>query len=162
MCVRGTPAASDPQDPEYNDGSILDGSLVVDMPLYRVPLDGISVGDPEPLFETIPSLADLRDPVSHRVSNQCLCVTCGPMAVVMVDLVASSSPYVFTTVGTLPDSVRPAAFPTSENVICSTLVYRGSGNAGGMLQVTGEGVVRVYTPSADKYYSGQIVFPLAR
>lgn len=80
----------------------------------------------------------------------------------MVDFVASSSPHVFTTVGTLPDDIRPAAFPTPETEICSTLVYRGSGNAGGMLQVTGEGTVRVYTPSTDKYYAGQIVFPIAK
>lgn len=64
VCVRGTPAAIDPQDPEYNDGSILDGSLVVDMPLYRVPLDGISVGDPEPLFDVLMPMADLWDSVS--------------------------------------------------------------------------------------------------
>ena len=64
--------------------------------------------------------------------------------------------------GTLPDGVRPAFFPTSENAICSTLVYRGSGNAGGMLQITGDGSVRVYTPSTNKYYAGQIVFPIAR
>ena len=65
VCVRGTPAAADPQDPEYNDGSILDGSLVVDMPLYRVPLDGISVGDPEPLFDVLIPMADLRDSISQ-------------------------------------------------------------------------------------------------
>ena len=67
VCVRGTPAAADPQDPEYNDGSILDGSPVVDMPLYRVPLDGISVGDPEPLFDVLMPMADLWDSVSHAL-----------------------------------------------------------------------------------------------
>lgn len=80
----------------------------------------------------------------------------------MVDFVASSSPRVFTTIGTLPDGVRPALFPASENEICSPLVYRGAGNAGGILQVTGDGVVKIYTPSTDKYYVGQLVFPLAR
>ena len=65
VCVRGTPTATDPQDPEYNDGSILDGSPVVDMPLYRVPLDGISVGDPEPLFDVLMPMADLWDSVSQ-------------------------------------------------------------------------------------------------
>lgn len=65
VCVRGTPAATDPQDPEYNDGSILDESLVVDMPLYRVPLDGVSVGDPEPLFDVLIPMADLWDSVSQ-------------------------------------------------------------------------------------------------
>lgn len=69
VCVRGTPAATDPQDPEYNDGSILDGSLVVDMPLYRVPLDGISVGDPEPLFDVLMPMADLWDSVSQTIQT---------------------------------------------------------------------------------------------
>ena len=68
VCVRGTPAAADPQDPEYNGGSILDGSLVVDMPLYRISLDGINAGDPEPLFETIPSIDSLRDSVSQAAA----------------------------------------------------------------------------------------------
>lgn len=60
VCVRGTPAATDPQDPEYNNGSILDGSLVVDMPLWRIPLDGITVGDPVRLFQTVAPLADAQ------------------------------------------------------------------------------------------------------
>lgn len=65
VVVKGAPAASEPADPAINEGSILDGDSPVDMPLYRVPLDGISVGDPEPLFEVMPSLAELRDSVSR-------------------------------------------------------------------------------------------------
>lgn len=70
VCVRGTPAVSDPQDPEYNDGSILDGSLVVDMPLYRVPLNGISVGGPEPMFSVLTPLATLGDSASLKTVYQ--------------------------------------------------------------------------------------------
>lgn len=44
--VKGTPAASSPQDPAHNEGSILEGDSPCDMPLYRIPLDGITVGDP--------------------------------------------------------------------------------------------------------------------
>lgn len=44
--VKGTPASSDPQDPAHNGGSILEGDSPCDMPLYRIPLDGITVGDP--------------------------------------------------------------------------------------------------------------------
>lgn len=44
--VKGTPASSDPQDPAHNEGSILEGDSPCDMPLYRIPLDGITVGDP--------------------------------------------------------------------------------------------------------------------
>lgn len=44
--VKGTPASSDPQDPAHNEGSILEGDSPCDMPLYRISLDGITVGDP--------------------------------------------------------------------------------------------------------------------
>lgn len=89
-------------------------------------------------------------------------MTCGPLAVVMVDFVASSSPRAFTTIGTLPDDIRPAVFPASEDEVCAALVFRGSGNYGGIIKVTAKGNVQVYTPSTDKYYAGQVVFPLAR
>lgn len=67
--ITGTPAASNPSDPSYNDGDIRNGDSPVDMPLYRVPLDGISVGDPEPVYETVPSIASLRDSVSQTSRN---------------------------------------------------------------------------------------------
>lgn len=44
--VKGTPATSSPQDPAHNGGSILEGDSPCDMPLYRIPLNGITVGDP--------------------------------------------------------------------------------------------------------------------
>lgn len=46
VVVKGTPAASNPQDPAHNGGSILEGDSPCDMPLYRIPLNGITVGDP--------------------------------------------------------------------------------------------------------------------
>lgn len=67
--IQGTPAASDPQDPAYNEGSISDGTSPVDFPLYRVPLDGITVGTPVKLFETIPTIDSLRDSVSQLPSR---------------------------------------------------------------------------------------------
>lgn len=58
VVITGTPDASEPADPEYNNGSILDGTMTVDFPLYRVPLDGLNVGELEALFEVKESLAD--------------------------------------------------------------------------------------------------------
>lgn len=65
VVITGTPAASEPSDPSYNDGSILDGDSPCDMPLYRITLDGISVGDPEAVFESASSIGALRDSVSQ-------------------------------------------------------------------------------------------------
>lgn len=46
VVIEGTPSAN-PTDPEYNDGNIFDGDLIVDFPLYRIQLDGITAGTPE-------------------------------------------------------------------------------------------------------------------
>lgn len=52
VVIKGTASTSAPADPAYNNGDILtDHAEVVDFPLYRVPLDGISVGTLEQLFE---------------------------------------------------------------------------------------------------------------
>jgi len=52
--VKGTPAASNPATPAYNEGLIADGDSPVDFPLYRVNLDGINIS----------SVVSLMDPVS--------------------------------------------------------------------------------------------------
>ena len=55
--IKGTPADSDPQDPEYEAGDIRGGDLVAEEPIWRIPLDGISVGEPERMCATVKSLA---------------------------------------------------------------------------------------------------------
>lgn len=60
VVVKGAPAASEPADPAINEGSILDGDSPVDMPLWRIPLDGITVGDPVRIFQTVAPLADAQ------------------------------------------------------------------------------------------------------
>ena len=66
VVVKGTPVSyGDPADPEINEGSVLDGDSPVDVPLWRIPVDGLAPGTPERLFEDAPSSADLRDSVSR-------------------------------------------------------------------------------------------------
>lgn len=55
--IKGTPAESDPADPEYTSGDIINGNvLTADMPLYRVPLNGLTVQTLVPLFSTFPAV----------------------------------------------------------------------------------------------------------
>jgi len=56
VVIQGTSTDGTPDDPEYNDNSILDGTLISDMPLYRISLDGLTVGEPEKLFSTTKSI----------------------------------------------------------------------------------------------------------
>lgn len=66
LVLTGEPSTSNPTDPEYNEGSILDGDSPVDFPLYRVVTNGINAGDPEPLFDVLLPMADLWNYVSQH------------------------------------------------------------------------------------------------
>lgn len=66
VVVKGTPVSyGDPSDPQINGGSVLDGDSPVDVPLWRIPIDGLAPGAPVKLFETAPSADGLRDSVSQ-------------------------------------------------------------------------------------------------
>lgn len=65
VVIKGTPAEVSPTDPEHAEGSILNGALVDDMPLYRVPLDGLTVGELVPLFEIMPSMGAMVESLSE-------------------------------------------------------------------------------------------------
>lgn len=52
VVIKGSPATSSPTDPGYNNGDILNASAeIADFPLYRIPLDGVTVGNPVKLFD---------------------------------------------------------------------------------------------------------------
>lgn len=55
VVIKGTPTTGTAADPEVTAN---------DLKLWRVPLDGISVGEPVKLFETVASLATIWDSVS--------------------------------------------------------------------------------------------------
>lgn len=63
--IKGEPSDGAAADPAHTEGDILGGDLVAEMPLYRVPIDGITPGEPVALFETVPTIAELRDSVSR-------------------------------------------------------------------------------------------------
>lgn len=56
VVIKGIAVADTPADPTYTSGDIInDHAVLNDMPLYRVPLDGLTVGELTPLFEIIES-----------------------------------------------------------------------------------------------------------
>lgn len=58
VVLKGTPTSeAEADDPEVPGGSLLEGATDAYMPLWRIPLDGISVGSPERMFETVEPLA---------------------------------------------------------------------------------------------------------
>lgn len=66
VVIKGTPTTGTPVDPAYNKGDVLNGTaLVTDMPLWRIPLNGITVGAPVQMFKDFTSAKDAWDSVSH-------------------------------------------------------------------------------------------------
>ncbi len=64
VVIKGTASASAASDPAHTTGDIInDHVLQNDMPLYRVPLDGITVGDLVPLFTVLDAaIANMAKP----------------------------------------------------------------------------------------------------
>ena len=66
VVVRGTPTTGTPTDPAVNTTSPLDGGTTYDMPLYRIPLDGITIGAPVALFNVLKPMSDVWDSLTQR------------------------------------------------------------------------------------------------
>ena len=65
VVVRGTPTTGTPTDPALNTTSPLDGGTTYDMALYRIPLDGITIGTPVPLFNVLRPMSDVWDSLTQ-------------------------------------------------------------------------------------------------
>lgn len=64
--LKGTPTAGAPADPAHVKGDILNGAAIAtDMPLWRIPLNGITVGAPVKLFKEFTPCSDAWDSVSR-------------------------------------------------------------------------------------------------
>lgn len=59
--ITGTPAASAPAEPAYTSGSIANGDVLVEFPLYRVSINGINVES----VTRIPSLISLPESIEE-------------------------------------------------------------------------------------------------
>ena len=66
VVVRGTPTTGTPTDPAVNTTSPLDGGTTYDMPLYRIPLDGITIGTPVALFNVLKPMSDVWDSLTQQ------------------------------------------------------------------------------------------------
>lgn len=137
VVVKGTPTSgTDAEDPEIPTGDILDGATDAYMPLWRIPIDGINAGDPEPLFSVLVPYADFRDSVSQVDtwdSSVIHAQRCGRVVTVYMEYpsttMVSNYEYALTT---LPERFRPPAerrvpaFVSDAPRACSA-IYRPDG-----------------------------------
>lgn len=65
VVVKGTPTTGTPVDPTLNTTPISQGATTYDMALYRVPLDGITIGEPEPMFNILQPMSSVWDSLTR-------------------------------------------------------------------------------------------------
>lgn len=76
VVIKGTSAASNPADPAHNNGSIINGDITVDFPLYRIPLNGLNVGTPVVLFgDLLESIPDMKENIYIAVNEKAVVKT---------------------------------------------------------------------------------------
>lgn len=75
VVIKGTAVESNPVDPAYTEGDITNGAATMhDFPLWRIPLDGLNVGEPvalfgEPFMDSMRTLPDIRQTVNEIYSE---------------------------------------------------------------------------------------------
>lgn len=121
VVIKGTAVASDPADPEYTIGRIFeDQAILNDMPLYRIPLDGINIQTPVPLFSTNTKIANAITMANNanavaeeakKAAQQAASATHAsrhakdgedPLAPEAIGAVDEDSPYLWRTIELLP------------------------------------------------------------
>lgn len=111
--VKGTPTTGTAADPKVTEGDISAGSASAVMPLWRIPLDGITPGAPVRIAPVASTLRTLGDSVSQTQSFSSggvsatrvgrVCTVSATLSAASVAIPAWSS----GVVATLPEGMRP-------------------------------------------------------
>lgn len=111
VVIKGTPTTGTPADPSYTRGDILNGNaLANDMPLWRIPLNGITVGTPVQLFQEFASAKDAWDSVSQvDICDGVTACKQGKHVCVYVKIETTSGQN-YTVVGSLPSGWQPRKY----------------------------------------------------
>lgn len=149
VVIKGTSTTGTAADPEVTAN---------DLKLWRVPLDGISVGEPVKLFEPVASLATLRDSVSQPVklydNGKGVCWYCrtGNIVTIMCKEVEVTERKE-VKLGTLPEELRPSA----RAVGCG---LKPGYDSFCQLAVNTSGLVVIYSLRGSGAFSATLTYPI--
>lgn len=169
--IKGEPSDGAAADPAHTEGDILGGDLVAEMPLYRVPIDGITPGDPVALFETVPTIAELRDSVSQDTGVVILngnkpgtYDTNGVRYIVRRGIcylsVCCGGSWNAGSIGTTAKQI--AVLPKGARPVMPVECWsRKPGGGDTTMYVQADGKVMALSSSSTTYFRGYAVFPVA-
>ena len=157
VVVRGTPTTGTPTDPTLNTTSPLDGGTTYDMPLYRIPLDGITIGTPVPLFNVLRPISDVWDSVTLYNSKGFTVIRTGMMMLVKYSgNIGNGSWDALQCEYVLPTELRP---PIEVNA----MVCVSNGQTARTLSVNPNGTIRVANMGAagsNQGCVGSLCYPI--
>lgn len=161
--VTGTPTSSTASDPEIHEGSLLDinnadlvsGVSTVQFPIARIPISGITVGNPVIIAKTFQSVTTLGDSVSQLHQSEAVTLSNGITyerfgQVVIVNVYNVTYSGNIRSFGPLPDGLRPRV--TRYGAV-------NSGRDAGIVYVDTSGCILVWA-GANGTYTGQVVFTI--
>lgn len=152
--IKGTPAASNPQTPAHTSGTIANGDVLAEFPLYAVNIDGISI-DSVTLLMDKTSVVNWINTVLNKIGDTAMGTTASTVTGAIKELVTKiGSVAMGTTATTLTGAIKElktalTTLQTHDNGQALTLVAASLGSIN--IQSTGgaEKIVSVasYIPS---------------
>lgn len=154
VVLKGTPTTGTPADPAHNTGSILDGVATHDMLLYRIPINGITVGTLVPLFNVLKPMTDVWDSLTQSsvsftgpYAMNVLLMRIGRI-VIAVGQPSPSSSYAtgeLKAIEKIPEGYRPASYG-------SILFVSNNGGAVSSWYISSDGSITVRGKADKGYY----------
>lgn len=147
--IKGTATSGTATDPDVPSGSILEGASTAYMPLWRIPIRGITVGTPEKMYgDAIVSLHGLlnreTEPTTTSIADGVMLQTVGKVCVLQVSKsCALTSAYASVQIGTVPSSYKPISNARGVVVVQDTTGKTAE------LVVDTSGAIGVYATGGD-------------
>ena len=93
VVIQGTPAASNPVAPVYNDGNMQNGDLLDDCPVFELHFDGLNVTKVKKLVEVTKNIDDLRKGYDELYSTLNTLITYYPITQFQNNMNSNGSSY---------------------------------------------------------------------
>lgn len=138
--VKGTPTTGTAADPEVTEGDISTGSANAVMPLWRIPLNGITPGAPvriAPVASTLKTLGDSVSPIKEQVFTGLTVEGAARGGSATVHIVGNNA--LTTTQGVKVGSVKAAYRPKAP----ARAIFGVQGTSWGIVSVDVDGVVKL-------------------
>ena len=133
VVIQGTPDASSPVAPDYNEGNMHDGDLIDDCPVFEMHFDGLNVTEVKKLVAVTKNIDDLRQDVDKLNSTLSNCTVFLKSETAIGTWINGKTLYRKIINGNLDSYSQRLMFSTGLDLSCEyvtidkTVIYDGKG-----------------------------------